>query len=268
MSAPAALPPRERLMVGATLLGVALLAWAYLFYDAHRMSASGAADCMCMQMSGPQLSAWPVQTLLPLFVMWSIMMVAMMLPSALPMVLTFAAVARHRRRHGQPYVSVAIFVSGYIIVWCAFSALAAAGQWHLHRTALLSSTMASTSTLLAGLLLLGAGLFQFTPIKHACLTRCRGPIEFMMTRWREGGWGALRMGLEHGAFCTGCCWALMALLFVLGVMNLLWIAALTTLVCVEKMLPARARISLATGLLLLVWGACVLTRHSLPFAFF
>lgn len=268
MSALAALPRRERLIVGASLLGIALLAWVYLFYDAHRMSASGAADCMCMQMSGPQLSAWPVGALFPLFVMWSIMMVAMMLPSALPMVLTFAAVARNRRQHGRPYVPAAIFVSGYVIVWSVFSALAAAGQWLLHRTALLSTSMASTSTLFAGLLLLGAGLFQFTSLKRACLTRCRGPMEFIMTRWREGRWGALHMGLEHGAFCTGCCWALMALLFVLGVMNLLWIAALTTLVCVEKMLPARARISLATGLLLLAWGICLLTRHSLPFAMF
>lgn len=258
MSALAALPRRERLIVSAGLLGVALLAWAYLLYDAHRMSASGG----CMGMEMPELSAWPASTLLPLFVMWSIMMVAMMLPSALPMILTFAAVTRNRRRLGRPYVPVAIFMSGYIIVWCLFSALAALGQWLLHRTALLSSSMASTSTLFAGLLLLGAGIFQFTPLKRACLTRCRAPLEFIMTQWREGRQGALRMGIEHGVFCTGCCWALMALLFVLGVMNILWIAALTLLVCVEKMLPARAQVSLATGILLITWGVFLLTRPS------
>src|SRR5205814_780408 len=130
---------------------------------------------------------------------------------------------------------------------CVFSALAAGGQWWLHRHALLSSSMVSTSGWLGGMLLLGAGIFQFTPLKQACLTHCRGPLEFIMTRWREGSGGAFRMGLEHGAFCTGCCWALMALLFVAGVMNIFWIAALTVLVCLEKMLPARA-LPCATGL--------------------
>ncbi|MDQ6764676.1 MAG: DUF2182 domain-containing protein [Verrucomicrobiota bacterium] len=260
MSAFAALPRRERFLVGAGLLSVTLLAWAYLFRDAAGMGTATAAGCMRMQMAGPEFSAWPVATLPPLFAMWAIMMVAMMLPSALPMVLTFAAVARNRRRLGRPYVPVAIFVSGYLIVWCAFSAVAAVGQWLLHRSALLSAGMASTSALFAGLLLLAAGVFQFTPLKRACLTHCRSTFEFIMTRWREGSGGALRMGLEHGTFCTGCCWALMTLLFVVGVMNLFWIAALTALVCVEKMLPARTGISSATGVILLVWGVCVLAR--------
>jgi len=182
------------------------------------------------------------------------------LPSALPMILTFAAVARNRQRLGRPYVPMSIFVLGYIVIWCLFSALAAVGQSWLHRHSLLSSSMMSTSAWLGGTLLFGAGIFQFTPLKHACLTNCRGPLEFIMTRWREGSSGAFRMGLEHGAFCTGCCWALMALLFVAGVMNILWIAALTLLVCSEKMLPARARVSFATGLLLCGWGAFVLFR--------
>src|SRR5438477_13178638 len=121
--------------------------------------------------------------------------------------------------------------------------------------------MVSTNAWLGGTLLLGAGVFQFSPLKNSCLTRCRGPLEFIMTRWREGQAGAFRMGLEHGAFCTGCCWALMALLFVAGVMNIIWIAALTLLVCLEKVLPARVPISMMTGFMLSAWGICVLTRQ-------
>jgi predicted metal-binding membrane protein len=250
---------RDRLIVGAALLSVALLAWAYLLYDAHAMT-TGESCCSLTEIGGRGLS--PITAIPPLFLMWSIMMIAMMLPTALPMVLTFAALSRNRRRAGRRYVPVAIFVAGYLIVWCGFSAIAAIGQWFLHRSALLSSSMTSTSALLAGLLLLAAGLFQFTPLKHACLKHCRSTFEFIMTRWREGSGGALRMGMEHGAFCTGCCWALMCLLFVVGVMNLFWVGGLTILICVEKMLPARARITFATGMVLIACGAGVLLHYS------
>ena len=260
MSAWPALPRREGLLLSASLCGIALLAWAYTIYEAHRMNATGVCECMRMKMSGPELSSWPTTTLLPLFLMWAVMMIAMMLPSALPMILTFAAVAHNRQRLGRPFVPTSIFILGYIAVWSGFSLLAAVGQWVLHRHALLSASMASTSAWLGGTLLLGAGIFQFTPLKQACLTHCRGPLEFIMTRWREGHSGAFRMGLEHGVFCTGCCWALMALLFVAGVMNILWIAALTLLVCMEKMLPPRTQVSMATGLLLAAWGVFVILR--------
>ena len=123
--------------------------------------------------------------------------------------------------------------------------------------------MASTSAILGGILLFAAGAFQFTPLKHSCLIHCRGPMEFIMTRWRDGWRGAFAMGVEHGAFCTGCCWALMVLLFVAGVMNLVWIAALTILVCLEKVLPHRSRVSFAAGLLLTGWGACLVVLHFL-----
>jgi len=258
MSGFAALLRRDRLILGAGLLAVALLAWAYLLYEAHRMNVSGVCECLWMKMGGPDLSAWPATTLLPLFLMWSVMMVAMMLPSALPMVLTFATVTRNRQRLGRAHVSTTIFVSGYLAVWCVFSALAAAGQWLLHRHALLSPSMATTSAIFGGVLLIVAGVFQFTPLKQSCLTRCRGTLEFILTRWREGRSGAFRMGLEHGAFCAGCCWALMALLFVAGVMNILWIAALSLLVFLEKILPARARVSLTTGAVLAGWGLFIL----------
>ncbi len=261
MSESAVLVRRDRLILGAGLLSVALLGWAWLISEAHRMNVSGVCECMRMKMGGPDGSAWPAVTLLPLFLMWGVMMVAMMLPSALPMVLTFAAVTRNRQRLGRPYVSTMVFVSGYLVVWCAFSGIIAVGQWLLHRHALLSASMATTSTILGGVLLIGAGVFQFTPLKQRCLTRCRGTLEFILTRWREGRQGAFRMGLDHGTFCTGCCWALMALLFVAGVMNILWIAALTLLVCLEKMLPARARVSFVTGIVLAGWGVFILGSH-------
>lgn len=194
----------------------------------------------------------------PLIAMWAVMMLAMMLPSALPMVLTFAAVGRNRQRTGRNYVPVAVFVAGYVVVWSGFSVVAAVAQWWLHRAALLSAAMVSTSGVLAGMVLIVAGIFQFTPLKNACLSRCRGTLEFVMTRWREGAAGALRMGIEHGAFCAGCCWALMALLFVLGVMNLFWVAALTGLVCFEKILPGRLRLPLLTGIVMLGAGLYLL----------
>jgi predicted metal-binding membrane protein len=261
MSAVLALPRRERLLIGANLCGIALLAWAYVIYEARRMNATGACECMRMKMSGPELSSWPAVTLVPLFLMWAVMMIAMMLPSALPMILTFATVSRNRQRLGRAYVPMSIFVLGYVAIWCLFSALATFGQWWLHRHALLSTSMVSTSAWLGSALLLAAGIFQLTPLKQTCLTHCRGPLEFIMTRWREGTSGAFRMGLEHGAFCTGCCWALMILLFVAGVMNILWIAVLTLLVSLEKMLPPQIQVRITTGLVLAAWGLFMLARE-------
>jgi predicted metal-binding membrane protein len=258
MSAASGVLQRERWIIGAALAGVAAIAWAWMIHEARGMDVRGACECLGMQMGGVSRGDWTAGSLLPLFLMWAGMMVAMMLPSAMPMILTFAAVSRNRRRQQRPYVSVAIFVAGYVAVWTAFSALAAVAQWILHRQALISPAMSSTSATLGGVLLLAAGIFQFTPLKHTCLTHCRAPLEFIMTRWREGAPGAFRMGLEHGAFCTGCCWALMALLFVLGVMNILWIAVLTILVALEKMLVRAKWFSTATGVLLLCWGMWVL----------
>src|SRR5204862_6474816 len=163
MSESAALFRRDRVILSAGLIAVALLAWAWLISEAHRMNLSGVCECMRMKMTGPDNSPWPAATLLPLFLMWSVMMVAMMLPGALPMVLTFAAVSRNRQRQARPYVPTTIFVLGYIVIWWAFSAIAAAGQWLLHRSSLLSADMASTSAIFAGIVLFGAGLFQFTP---------------------------------------------------------------------------------------------------------
>jgi predicted metal-binding membrane protein len=250
----AAVLKRDRVIVGAGVILVTTLAWWYTVGAAREMGE------VTMPMGGIDPDKWAARSLLPLFVMWMVMMVAMMLPTATPMILTFALVARNRRQRQRPYVPVAVFASGYLAVWAAFSAAAAAAQWLLHRAALLSPMMVSSSALLGGVLLLLAGIFQFSPLKRTCLTRCRAPLEFITAHWREGWGGAFLMGLEHGLFCTGCCWALMALLFVLGIMNLLWIAILTVLVGLEKILPRRIFLSRGTGVLLTLWGLWVLLR--------
>ena len=255
MSAPSSVPQRERWIIAAALAAIAAAAWAYMIHEAHGMNLTGVCECLGMQMNGSAGAGWSAGTFLPLFLMWAGMMVAMMLPSAMPMILTFATVSRNRRRQERPYVPVTIFVAGYVTIWTGFSVLAAIAQWFLHRQALLSSAMASRSAWLGGILLLAAGVFQFTPLKHACLTQCRAPFDFIMTRWREGSLGAFRMGVEHGLFCAGCCWALMGLLFVAGVMNILWIAALSLLVGLEKLLPRGLWLSSATGVILTAWGA-------------
>jgi len=205
-------------------------------------------------MSGPDTAPWSVGTLLPLFLMWAEMMVAMMIPSAAPMILTFAMVNRERRKQKLPFVPTGIFLLGYLAVWTGFSALAAVAQWILHARALLSPMMVSTSALLGGVLLIVAGVFQWTPLKNACLTHCRSPLSFLMMDWREGKWGAFFMGLKHGAYCTGCCWFLMALLFVAGVMNVWWIAIIALFVLLEKVVPEGLGVGKVAGVLLVAWG--------------
>jgi predicted metal-binding membrane protein len=246
----------ERWIIGSAVTLIAAVAWIWMIREARELSVTGICECLGLPMGG----GWSVATLLPLFFMWAGMMVAMMLPSAMPMILTFAAVSRNRRAQERPYISATIFVAGYVTVWTAFSAFAAVAQWLLHREALLSPAMVSRSAWLGGLLLLAAGIFQFTPLKHACLIQCRAPFDFIMTRWREGAGGAFRMGLDHGLFCTGCCWALMGLLFVAGVMNIFWIAALSLIVGLEKLLPRGIWLSSAMGVILTGWGAWLIVE--------
>ena len=251
---------RDRLIVLAALIGITFLAWSYMAYEAHAMDHTGVCSCAGMKMSGPDTSAWSTTTLLPLFLMWSEMMVAMMVPSAAPMILTFALVQRKRRELARPFVPTTIFLLGYFAVWTGFSALAAIAHWGLHARALLSPMMVNTSPLLGGILLVGAGIFQWTPLKNACLTHCRSPLSFLMTDWREGKYGAFAMGLKHGAYCTGCCWILMALLFVAGVMNLWWIAVIAVFVLLEKVAPRGWFVGKAAGVALAAWGVWMLLR--------
>lgn len=240
---------RDRAVVLAGLVGLAAAAWAYTAYLAETMGR------MDMEMVMPHMQAWGAVDLVLLLIMWAVMMVAMMVPSAAPMILMFARINRRRRDRGDPFVPTAVFLLGYLLVWTGFSVLATAAQWGLHAAALLSPAMASANTLLGGGILLAAGLFQWTPLKRACLTQCRSPLGFLSTEWREGTRGALRMGIRHGAYCVGCCWMLMALLFVVGVMNLLWIAAIAGFVLLEKIVPRGEWVSRAAGALLIGWGA-------------
>jgi predicted metal-binding membrane protein len=213
-----------------------------------------------MRMSGPDLQPWSASTLLPLFLMWAEMMVAMMVPSAAPMLLAFAAVNRQRRQQEQPYVPTALFALGYLSVWLGFSGLAAVAQWVLHSVALLSPTMTSRSSWLAGGLLVASGVFQWTPLKHACLKHCRSPLSLLLNDWVEGHKGALIMGWRNGLYCTGCCWLLMALLFVAGVMNLWWVGLITLFVLAEKIAPQTWHVGAVAGAMLLVWGLLVSAR--------
>jgi predicted metal-binding membrane protein len=193
-----------------------------------------------------------------MFFMWWIMMMAMMLPSASPMILLFASINRKQRERGSPYVATSVFALGYLLAWAGFSLAAITLQWGFDRATLLSPMLVSTSVVLGGVLLIAAGVWQLTPLKHACLRHCRSPIHFLAHGWRKGRFGALRMGLEHGVFCLGCCWVLMILLFYGGVMNLYWIVGLAVFVLLEKTVPAGHWLGSAAGLGLIAWGGVVL----------
>jgi len=253
---------RYRLVVLAALVAITTLAWGYMVQEAQAMVHTGVCCCAGMKMSGPDTNPWSAATLLPLFLMWTEMMVAMMIPSAAPMILTFALVNRKRRESERPFVPTGIFLLGYLVVWTGFSVLAAVAQWILHAKALLSPMMVSTSPMLGGALLLGAGVFQWTPLKNTCLAHCRSPLGFLMTDWREGRWGAFVMGLQHGAYCIGCCWILMALLFVAGVMNMWWIAIIAVFVLLEKVAPKDLFIGKMAGTLLALWGLWLIVMQS------
>lgn len=217
-------------------------------------SAMAFVPAPALHASMPQMNSWGSRDLISTLLMWSVMMAAMMIPSAAPMILMFASVHRKRRESDSPYVSTGIFLLGYLLVWAGFSLLATLAQWGLHATTLLSPAMMIASPVIGGLVLVAAGVFQWTPLKDACRTQCSSPLSFVMTQWREGTGGAVAMGLRHGLFCVGCCGLLMALLFVTGIMNLLWVALIAGFVLVEKVLPSGRWLSRMSGLALFVWG--------------
>ena len=210
---------------------VTVLAWVYLVDMAIGMGGMATAG------SVTQIRAWTPSYFIAMLVMWVIMMVGMMVPTAIPMALVYAAVARKAASQGTTLVPTTTFVSGYAVMWGLFSVVATLAQWGLDEAALLSPMMVTNSPGLGAALLMGAGLYQLTPMKDACLRRCRSPAHFISQSWRPGSWGAFRMGLSHGAFCIGCCWILMGLLFFGGIMSLFWIAGITLFVLLEKVLP-------------------------------
>jgi predicted metal-binding membrane protein len=244
---------RDRAAMVLSLIAVVVVAWSYLLFGAG-------IQMQTMDMGGGQTMAMPPQWTLGyaglIFMMWATMMVAMMLPSAAPIILLVAALSR--QRSGPAAAAAGSFGLGYFIVWFGFCLAATTLQWGLDEVSLLSETMALGNMLLAGSVLIAAGLYQWTPLKDTCLRHCRSPVSLLVKNWRGGVLGAVWTGVRHGVFCLGCCWMLMALLFVGGIMNLVWIGAIALVVLIEKTLPWGGRMSRITGIVLAGCGVAML----------
>ncbi len=262
---------RDRLIVASALGAITALAWGYVLWLAADMDMGG------MNMSGfrmvpaglgimaPAATPWSAVEFALVFVMWAVMMVGMMAPSAAPMMLLYARVGRQAREGqqeiaGPPIAATGWFATGYFLAWTGFSLAATLVQWLLDRLALLDARMASANILLGAAVLIAAGVYQWTPLKNVCLSQCQSPFRFLMS---HGGFrtdipGCLRLGLLHGTYCVGCCWILMALLFVVGVMNVLWIALLAALVLLEKLTPWGRWVARIAGVVCIAAGAWML----------
>ena len=255
-SSVAAFPRRDRLLIASCIFLITALAWAYLVHLDSEMSSSVGQGTMMVKMGMVMDARWGARDVFFTFLMWAVMMVGMMSATATPVLLLFAEMHARRTERGWP-MPVLLFGLGYITVWLGFSASAALAQWALHQAALLSSTMAASSPRLAGAILIAAGAYQMTPAKGACLTQCQSPLGFLMSNWRDGARGAFQMGLRHGVYCLGCCWALMCVLFAVGVMNLAWVGLLTAFILVEKVARTGALVSRAGGVIMVAFGVVV-----------
>jgi predicted metal-binding membrane protein len=262
---------RDRAVVVAALVFIIAISWLYLLAGAGTGMSVFEMSSLSMAMGLPMTDAmgvamvamatpadWTSAYAFLMFGMWWAMMIAMMLPSAAPMMLIFALVNRRSHAKGGPYVPTAVFAGAYLVTWGGFSVVVVALQWGLERAELLSPMMASGNVAFGGALLVLAGAYQLSPLKHACLRQCRGPIDFISRHWRAGRQGAFRMGVHHGLYCLGCCWALMVLLFFGGAMNLYWIVGLALLVLLEKTIPPGYRLATLSGLGLVAWGVVLL----------
>jgi predicted metal-binding membrane protein len=249
---------RDRALAALGLIVLTSLAWLYLARDAASMNAMAGEAQMHRAMGMADMRSWGVADWFGLFTMWTVMMAAMMLPSAAPVILLVLGVYR-RRNDSTARLSSLAFVAGYLIVWTAFSLAASASQTALHRNALLAPDMRSNSAVASGVVLVMAGVYQWLPFKNTCLTHCRSPLGFLSLYWREGPMGGLSLGARHGLFCVGCCWLLMALLFVVGVMNLVWVAALAGFVLIEKVARGGDVVGRVAGLGVAAWGVYLLT---------
>jgi predicted metal-binding membrane protein len=238
---------------------VTALAWAYLFRLDHQMTADGSSAAMMERMGMVVGGAWTARDFFYTFAMWSVMMVGMMAPSAIPVLLLFNGMHAHRTEGSSPTAGT-LFGLGHMSVWIGFSILAAMLQWSLHQAGLLSPGMAVTSSRAAGFILIAAGAYQLTPAKSKCLTKCQSPLGFLLSNWREGPTGALQLGIRHGIYCLGCCWALMCVLFVVGVMNLAWVAVLAAFILIEKSGITGLRIARAGGAVIIAAGVITAMR--------
>jgi predicted metal-binding membrane protein len=251
---------RDRAIVALGLAGIVTLSWTYLISMDWGMRHMDVGMEMVIM---PAMQNWTAWDLVLVFLMWAVMMVAMMVPTVSPAILLFTEINRRRDEQKSTLVATGAFLLGYLTAWTGFSILATLAQWGLLTATLVSPMMESTSKALGAGLLLIAGLFQFSRLKSACLVHCRSPIGFFATEWRPGASGAFRMGLKHGGYCLGCCWALMGLLFAFGVMNLLWVTGLSAFVLLEKISPKNQLVSRLSGLLFIAWAAWMaVSQHS------
>jgi predicted metal-binding membrane protein len=246
---------RDRLLVGGALVAAVVLCWAWIVPMARDMYGP---------MTGPSAwmmtDTWDVSHLLLLFAMWAVMMAGMMLPSAAPALFLYGCVIRRSGNANRATAHVYAFAGGYLAVWTAYSLLATVLQRLLARWLLITPMMDARDARFGGALLVVAGLYQFTPLKRACLESCRHPVEFITRHWRPGLWGGFYLGAAHGLYCIGCCWALMMMLFVGGVMNLWWIAALTVFVLIEKAAPFGDKGGRYSGLAIAAVGMLMAAR--------
>ena len=245
------LPLRDHAAILLALIGLAAVSWLYIYLQMSPM------DEMAMPVA---FSPWTAADFALNVAIWWVMMPGMMLPSAAPMILTFATVNRRKRTRGRPFVPTAVFTTGYLIAWGLFGIAATLADWGLEQTALMSPMTQRLTPALGAALIVVAGVYQLTPFKYVCLTHCRSPLAFVLHHWRDGQAGALRMGFDHGLYCLGCCWFLMALLFAAGTMSLLWMAAITAFVLAEKLFPAGQRIARVSGLAMIAFGLYLLSR--------
>ncbi len=252
--ASAALPRRDRIVIAAALAAITALSWLYMYRQMQPM-----ADMA--EIMPATFAPWHAADFALNFLFWWAMMPGMMLPSAAPMIMMFAAINRKKRGRAEPYVPTAVFTAGYLAAWGVFGAVATLADWGLERAALISPATGALGPLLAAAVLAAAGLYQLTPLKTACLAHCRSPLDFVLNHWHDGPTGALRMGFEHGLYCLGCCWFLMALLFAAGIMSLLWMAVIAAFVLVEKLFPAGQWIARAGGLAMLVAALYLVLQH-------
>jgi predicted metal-binding membrane protein len=252
---------RERAVIAAGLAAIVALAWVYIWLGAGM--GMSAIDMTALSLFphrqddviGEMASAWPIIT-----AMWWVMMIAMMTPSAAPLILLYGLVLRRNATLSQDvYIPSLLLLAGYLVAWLVFAVAAAALQKALQPTGLISQMMLwSKSATLSATVLAATGLYQFSDLKHACLARCRSPVRFLTEYWRPGRFGSFVLGIRHGGYCVGCCWMLMTLLFVGGVMNLIWIAMLTVVVLLEKLAPAGAAVRKLSGGLLIAWAIATL----------
>lgn len=248
---------RKHVWILTSLAVLSALAWAGTIYQAGSMGL-GLVTCS-MTMGAP----FSLQSASLYVVLWGVMMIAMMLPAMSPIVDLFQGIARRKREEGLPFTPVWIFVSGYVVLWTFTGGIGYAADLAIQSLPDAFPALRTYGAAIGGLTLIGAGIYQLTPLKYLCLSQCRSPLGFLLTSWRDGAMGALRMGVDHGAYCLGCCWSLMAVLFVMGTMNLVWMGILSIVIFMEKIMPYGVTVGKASGIALILFGL-VMTIGLIP----